>query len=163
MITSPFTVTVDTREQHPYDFAGLRADARQGGWLLTVTTQAATLASGDYSILGHEGCVAVERKSKADLFGTLSQGRERFVRELERLACMPFAVVVVEAEWSEVLEGATFSRLKPKTVYRSVIAWQQRYPNVHWWFVPGRAFGMATTYRVLERWWRERQGCKSWD
>jgi hypothetical protein len=36
-----------------------------------------------------------------------------------------------------------------------VIAWQQRYPRVHWWLCPGRAFAEVTTYRILERYWRD--------
>ena len=42
----------------------------------------------------------------------------------------------------------------PKTVYRSVIAWQQRY-DVHWLFAPGRPFAEKTTYHILDRFYRD--------
>jgi ERCC4-type nuclease len=99
----------------------------------------------------------VERKSAADLFGTLAGGRRRFVRELERLQerC-EYAAVVVEADWETLFTTPPeYSRLPPRNVFRSVVAYQQRYPRVHWWFCPGRRFAELTTFRVLERFWRE--------
>jgi ERCC4-type nuclease len=137
------------------------------------------ISAGDYSIDGYDGRsefvsgagldamtntpagIAIERKSISDLFNTLGQSRARFVRELDRLAAYQFAAIVVEAEWSEILTapaaGLVRSQLDPKTIYRSVIAWQQRYPNVHWWMCAGRDHAEVTTFRILERWWQERE------
>lgn len=152
---SPFTITVDTREQTPYTFA---SPLRVGRHTYTVRHATGTLTSGDYSLAGHEHAVAVERKSLADLYGTLGKGRARFVRELERLAAYTFAAVVVEAELSTVMGSPpTRSRLSPVSVVASIVAWQQRHPRIHWWFVPGRAVGEAITARILERYWRELQ------
>jgi hypothetical protein len=196
-LMAPFTMVVDSREQHPYTFAAIRADADAGRRPVVVPIVSAGLPAGDYSIEGLENVVAVERKSLQDCFSTLGQGRARFVRELERLAQYEFAAVVVEAEWSEIIgfysaglrelrnHFATLaakgqddsqpwavwadmlseampgppvrSRLNPKTVYRSVIAWQMRYPRVVWWPCPGRAFAEVTTYRLLERFHKERE------
>ena len=184
-------VVIDTREQLPFTFGGMLCDQTDGGGSLTVPTVRGTLKSGDYSLLGYETRVAVERKSLADLYSTLGQGRERFEREIQRFAddC-EFAAVVVEADWSAVLNrypqslldlraefvgrvsaGDTSapwsewvnwldeamptpppqSLLAPKTVYRTVLAWQQRYPNVHWWMCPNRQLAEVTTFRVLEK------------
>lgn len=165
-LVTPFTVVIDTREQRPFTFADLRADAKQGRRPLVVRTQVGTLGQGDYALLGYESMVAVERKSHADLVGTLSSGRDRFERELERLAGLLWAAVVVEADWAQVLAGHERSKLNPKTIHRSVIAWQQRYPTVHWWFPGDRRLAEITTFRILERWWtrygereQEVQGC----
>lgn len=148
----PCVVLIDTREQRPFLFN----PEQLGG--TAVAVEFVTLASGDYSLNGYERSVAIERKSAADLFGTVTQGRDRFVRELARLADFRYAAVVVEAEWSEVCFGERkYTETTPKTVYRSVLAWQQRYPRVHWWFCPGREFAEYTTFRILERFWRERQ------
>ena len=71
---------------------------------------------------------------------------------------MQFAAVVIEADWSDILcRPPVMSQLSPLTVLRSVIAWEQRFPNVHWWQVPGRAAGEVVTLRILERFWKERQ------
>jgi ERCC4-type nuclease len=156
VVTSPFVVAIDQREKLPYAFASIVSDASEGRRPVEVATTPAFLPSGDYSIVGHEPAIAIERKSLADLYGTLGQHRDRFERELVRLAGMAWAAVVVEAEWSEVLQGSEHSQLDPKTIYRSVIAWQQRMPVVHWWFVAGRPMAEVTVYRLLERWWKDR-------
>jgi len=155
--TAPFVITIDTREQLPWDFRGIPADAGQGEGSVIVPTVVKGLKSGDYSVLGYEDRIAIEKKSAADLVGTIGQGRERFERELERLAGYDFATVVVEAELSELkLNPPPHSQLQFKTITRSVQAWQQRYPRVHWMFLPGRRAAMLWGYRVLERWWKER-------
>lgn len=162
----PVPVIVDSREGLPYSFAGLRTDVCDGNRPLVVTLKGGTLRSGDYSLEGFENRVAVERKGggvngAADLFGTLGQNRGRFVRELERLADLDAALVVVEASWEDVLfRPPVHSALNPKTVHRSVLAWMVRYPSVHWVMAGGRRLGEITTLRWLERWWKE-QGRKA--
>jgi DNA excision repair protein ERCC-4 len=150
------TIIIDTREQLPYSFADIRSDKKQGRHILAIPTVREFIPSGDYSVMGFNDQVAVERKSFDDLFGTLGSGRERFEKELMRLGQMTAAWVVVESPWSKVLEGHPRSQLKPKTIHRSVIAWQLRFPIVHWWFVDSRRMGELTTYRLLERFWKER-------
>lgn len=155
----PAVVVIDQREKRPFGFAAVRADAREGGGVLAVPTATVLLPTGDYSLAGLEAEVAVERKSIDDLYGTLGGQRERFERELERLSAMRFAAVVVEAELSEVLGSPPpRSQLSPKTVVRSVMAWQQRYPRVHWWFCPGREVAEVVTLRILDRYLRDREG-----
>jgi ERCC4-type nuclease len=157
-LVAPFTLVIDSREQTPYAFAGLRSDADAGRRPLLVRTVTRGLEAGDYSLEGFERLVAVERKSLSDLFATLGQARARFVRELRRLqALYEFAAVVVEAGWEDILvRPPPRSRLRPKTVFRSVVAWQQRYPRVHWWMCPSREFAEVVTFRMLERFWRDR-------
>lgn len=187
-------VVIDTREQRPFAFEGMKCDAADGGGPLTVPTLRGTLKSGDYSLKGYETRVAVERKSIEDLFGTLGQGRERFERELARLSLYRFAAVVVEADWRAILgaypiqlaalecafvarieagDGKApwstwlsllreampgpplYSELNPKTVYRSILAWEVRYPVIHWQLCPDRRFAEVTTFRLLERFLKE--------
>lgn len=155
-VNSPFTVVIDTREQYPYSFTGLAADADRDKLPLVVPTVMHGLATGDYSIHGFEDRVCVERKSLEDLYGTLGQGRDRFQREFERMADMEFAALVIEAGWETILTAPpAHSRLNPKTVYRTAIAWQQRYPNVHWWALPTRSLCEKTTYRILDRFFQD--------
>jgi ERCC4-type nuclease len=157
-IVAPFTVVVDTREQLPFAFAGIRADAVHGRRPVLVRTVRCGLPAGDYSLAGFELSVAIERKSLADLFSTLGQARARFVRELQQLDTYAFAAVVVEAGWEDVLaRPPARSRLNPKTIWRSVIAWEQRYPRIHWHFLPGRSLAEVYTFRALERFWKDWQ------
>lgn len=152
-------VKQDTREQSVYAFEGIGWDASDGGGpgkTLTIETVRGTLKSGDYSLVGYESRVAVERKSLADLYGTLGQGRDRFERELVRLSAMEFAAVVVEATWPEVCaEPPDHTKLPPKIVFRSVVAWSVRYPTVHWIPAGPRRLAEITTFRLLERFVKE--------
>lgn len=160
ILISPFIVAVDTREQNPFTFLDLKADARQKRRPLQIRCLRRTLQAGDYSLVGLEGEISIERKSLADCFSTLGQQRDRFERELGRLAAYRWAAVVVEADWPAILgEPPERSQLNPKTIHRSVIAWQMRFPNIHWWTCFSRRFAEITTYRLLERYWKDR--CRS--
>lgn len=162
LLPCPFIVLVDDREKSPYNWSGtmggtaVRKDGDRHRRFYDVQTQIAHLPSGDYSILGHADRVAIERKSKEDLYCTLGQHRDRFERELRRLAAWPFAAVVVEAGWGEILyDPPPHSQLVPKTIFRSVLAWTQRYPSVHWYMLPDRRIAEQATFRILERWYRD--------
>jgi len=159
-LVCPFHVLVDVQEKLPYQFTGLRADARDGRRPLAVTVKRGRLVTGDYSLesdgRSYADRIAVERKSLEDVYGTLGQHRERFEHELARLQRLDFAAVVVEAEWDTIIRAPPErSQLRPKVVYRSFLAWMQRYPKVHWVMCPGRQFAEVTTFRVLERWWKD--------
>ena len=149
-VACPFTVIVDTREQQPYRFADLKADHRHKFAPLVVPTVRQCLKVGDYSIEGMEDRVIVERKSKEDLWGSVAR-RSNFEGRLEKMAAFDYAAVVVECEISELLtDPPRFATLTSKNLNRTILAWRQRYP-VDWWFVPGRPYGEAYTFRILER------------
>ncbi len=158
-VICPFVVAIDTREQAPYHFQNFDADSNKKYRPLIVRSKMQTLKTGDYSIIGLEDVITVERKSLDDAYGTFGSGRQRFERELERMADMisngGFAAVVIEASWSKIISRPPErSKLKPKTIYRSVLAWQQRY-GVHFWDCPTRAFAERTTFRILDRFWQD--------
>ena len=136
------TIIRDTREKQGYDFSSIEPKPK-------IIDKG--LKSGDYSIQGMESKVAVERKSKIDAFQSFGRNRKRFEKELVRLSKMSFAAVVVEAGWAEVLNNPPKrTRLNPKTLFVSRIAWEQRH-GIHFWFCFSREFAEKTTYRILER------------
>jgi hypothetical protein len=152
--TFPGVVLIDDREKAPYPFTGFRADACRRRLPLVVPTRRQRLATGDYTLEGFEGRVAVERKGNgaADLFNAIGQRREAFHEELRRLDAMPRAAVIVEATWEQILQSPPpESRLPPKAVFRAVLAWQQTFRGVHWWFVASRRLAETVTLRFLER------------
>jgi len=109
------SIIIDSREQCPLDFPNL-------------PTTVGTLTTGDYSIIGLEHLIAVERKSIDDLLGCVGRGRVRFKAELQRLRAYRFRLLVVEASASDVEAGLSGgvpwrSSLKPAHVVGSLAAW----------------------------------------
>lgn len=156
-IVAPFRVVIDTREQFPFSFTGYKADAHKGYKPLVIPTVTYGLKTGDYSLEGYEDRIAIERKSAADAYSTFSHERERFERELERLSEMEFAGVVIEAGWPSLIGSPPpRSNFSPKSFFRSVIAWQVRYPKVQWWPAETRSWAERVTLRWLERFWRDK-------
>lgn len=158
-IVSPFTIATDTRESIPYTFSKIHADYEQSKGrpdaLIEVPTVRACLTHGDYSIFGYPK-VGVERKSLSDLFGSIAK-RANFEGRLERMSAnLDYAAVVVEAEIFEIMERPpAFSSFLPKSLMRTILAWDQRY-SVRWWFLPGRDAAEVWTYRILERYWKDK-------
>lgn len=74
------------------------------------------LDAGDYSVMGLEHRVAIERKSLADWTGTVMRERPRFYRELERLRAYDFRCVIIEAGIRELMKGTANSRANPRSV-----------------------------------------------
>lgn len=150
----PFRVVVDSREQIPYTFQTLRADADKQNRPLEITRVCKQLPAGDYSIEGFETRIAIERKSLADLFATLGQRREQFEAEHARLASCEFAAVIIEASWHRILfDPPADSLLLPKTILRTSSSWAQRY-GVHWLAYENRRFAEIMTFRHLETFWK---------
>lgn len=152
-----FTIRIDTREQNPFTFASVNMP------VLPFSTVRATLKTGDYDLAEFAERpvaerVVVERKSLADLYGTLSRGRERFEREILRMAEYGYAAIVIEATYTEIatpnwhLPHATL--MTSKSVIASLLAWSQRH-GIHVFDCPGRRFAEQLTHRILERWARD--------
>ena len=154
LIFCPFTVIIDTREQIPFSFMGMNVVKGQTRHPLLVKTVSMTLESGDYSILQHSNKISIERKSLEDLYSTLTHGRERFERELTRLQEMQFSVVIVEASLETIISRPPpNTRVVPKSIYSSIIAYQQRFQRTHWVLCDSRRLAEKTAFRILERYW----------
>ncbi len=86
-----FRIVVDTREKEEYSFPCPVIHRK--------------LEAGDYSVQGYEDRVAIERKSLADFAQTVIHDFDRFAAELDKLAGMEAAGIVVEADLDAVLRG----------------------------------------------------------
>ena len=132
------TVLIDSREQRP-----LR--------IRSYPVRVAGLPTGDYSISGFEGpdCLgfAVERKSLSDLAASLSRGRDRFFREVERLRVYRFSAILIEG-WRADIEAHRYrSQLTPAAILETLSAIETRTPIKV--VFAGDASGAA---RILESW-----------
>ena len=105
---------VDSREQRPYSLAPMRSVVRG-------------LDAGDYSLVGLEAVVRVERKSLPDFVACCGRERERFVRELVKLRGFEYAAVVLEASWRDLEAGRWEGLVKPSVVVGSALSWSMEY------------------------------------
>jgi len=137
----PELIVVDTRESLPL---GFRGSATRG------------LPTGDYTVAGMEERVAIERKTLGDLFTCVGRERGRFERELERLAAMERAAVVIEADLEDMRRGVEFSHVHPASAINSVLSWWARH-GIAFWLAGDRRNGRLSIYNMLRHFWQQRQ------
>ncbi len=139
----------DTREQTPLDLRATGANVVVQG-----------LPTGDYSLVGYEGLIAVERKELHDLYACIGRERERFERELVRLeeiARKPngYACVVIEATMQEVAAGLDISLISGKAAIGSCLSWSLKH-GVPFHFCGDRRHAASATAKLLEKWFDSR-------
>lgn len=130
-------IVIDTREQRPYQFAGAVVKR---------------LKSGDYSLVGFEDRVAVERKSQSDAYNSLGRRRARFRREIQRLGHLDYAAIVVEDSLHGFLRPPAYSRVNPRIAIGLLLEWSVRY-RVPVFFAGDREHGRALTRKLLRNYW----------
>lgn len=169
-IYAPFTILIDSAEQQPFTFTGLRADSSKKYAPLIVRTESANLGRypnslGDYTIKeGGQNRIHIERKSLSDAvstflgFGDGGQQRTRFTSELANLAAIECGAVVVEANFCQVWQAAP--RTPNRTVEQNqasirwqVRGWQQQFPRVQWLWCDGRREAEEEVWWWFSRWW----------
>lgn len=161
-VSLPFTILVDSREQHPFTFVGHLADSDQGHRPLLVPVEHTHLGDshGDYAIKGMDDCF-IERKSLDDAQGTfLAHGdrRDAWLATLEFLASIKTAAVIIEATYKRVCfdikaRGQRSQHTLAVTLHRQVLAWQQDY-RVPFIFCDTRRFAEETTLQIMRRHYR---------
>lgn len=172
-LAAPFTVLIDSAEQHPFSFGGFKWDSHKKYRPMFIPTRRICLgrhpdSRGDYSIEGLLDWVGIERKSLDDIICTvlgwdslyerkadLPGRRDRFKRELENLAKLPVAAVVIEAHKCDCLQsmpahGKKTIQQNALNFNRSVLAFQQDY-RIPWHWCHDRRDAEITTFRILER------------
>lgn len=94
----------DTREQDGFSFQSNALNPGRG-FDGPPSVKEGTIQTGDYSLPGFRKRVTVERKNPNDLVQSLTDDRDRFKAELERMAEMDAPLIVVEAPESFFLAG----------------------------------------------------------
>ena len=82
---------------------------------------------GDYTLLGMEEEVAVERKTVPDLVKSIIQERKDFIKKCERLSTFKKKCLVIEGSLSTVKTPYEDSQAHPNAVLGSLLAAQERW------------------------------------
>ncbi len=133
-------IVIDTREQQPYRF-------------LCESVRSA-LKTGDYSLIGLETIIAIERKSLNDFIGCITASRERFENELNRADSLERFWVVIESTLTSIEKGLYRSKVNPESVLGTLAAWSNRH-KVSFVFADSRQAGQKMTERLLKHAWLE--------
>jgi ERCC4-type nuclease len=136
---SGLTIVVDSREQYPYLFESHKTIV-QG------------LPIGDYGLLNFSD-IAIERKSVDDLIGSLTKGRDRFEKELQKGSQIPYFALVIEASLSDLASGQYRSNVLPKSIVQSLLSWSVKY-NTRVFFAGSREFSERVTLSLLLKYGR---------
>ena len=125
---------IDTREQTPLDFRHLESER-------------GTLQSGDYSAKGIEESFCVERKTVADLAGSLTRERARFMREMHRLRGFTNAYLLIIGRDIELAALVAQGRANVAQLEHSLMALQARYGvHVVWVDTPAEAAALVESW-----------------
>ena len=127
-------IVVDSREKKPYRFDGHKTTV-QG------------LPIGDYGLLNCQD-IAIERKSVDDLAGSLTRGRDRFERELQKGAIIPYFSLVIEASVSDLINGKYRSKAVPQSIVQSLLSFSVKY-RLPIFFAKSREHGELITLSLL--------------
>jgi ERCC4-type nuclease len=109
----------DSREQLPLDLSPIK-------------TVRGTLATGDYSLVGGEHLISIERKSLPDFLSCVGRERERFEREIQRMLGYECRAIVIESTWAEIEAGLWVinpnhykwkSKVNPNAALGSALGW----------------------------------------
>lgn len=114
----------------------------------------ATLPTGDYSLLGYENLIAVERKNHSDAWGCVASERKRFERCLDRLSQLDRSAIVIESSMAEfVIAPPQIKRVNAATAIGSYISWSTKY-RVPVFFAENRQWGERVTLRILAAYYK---------
>lgn len=130
-------IICDTREQNLLKFSNIQIEK---------------LDYGDYTIEDNKG-IYIERKSLIDAIGTLSQGYDRFIKEIERCKNdKNYLIVVIEEKYNNLLSFSYLPHMKRIQASEAFILHRirellQKYPlNLQFLCVDGR----KESVRIIE-------------
>jgi ERCC4-type nuclease len=105
-VAPPFTVVKDTREQDGYFFSEFNTCAGMIDQKLD---------TGDYSILGMEDKICIERKGCVEeLAVNLGQKKHAFLAEVERMTPFPHKFIVLEFSLEDLIKFPDETRIPVK-------------------------------------------------
>ena len=156
----PWKLAIDTREQTPWTFQEMVLGQKQ----IIVQRETKTMVTGDYSIVGYEKDIVIERKSAADFLGSIGSGHARFQREHERLRAIVenggYACVIIEGDLASIcdeLDNPDSGRRITSSLAKSLTSKWPRTYRVPWIFAGDRRRAEEVGFLTLWNWWKDQQ------
>ena len=150
----------DLREKDPWNFRQIHEAPPVAR--LAFSVERRHLQTGDYTLEGHEGEIAIERKSPKDCVNTLTQDLTRFNAEFERMNGIE-SYVIVETTLTRQIGGnvCDYNRIlasarRRRSLERGLVLMALKHPNIHWIFCNDRDEAERAAFRILYRFWLRR-------
>lgn len=152
----PYTVIKDTREQDGYTF-----EKFTGMYTSCNGMVIQKLETGDYSLVGLEDKLCIERKGKvAELAINLGKDKHRFLREIERMQLFPFKFLILEFSLEDVMnfpdgseipeEKWSSMKISNKYILKMLVEFQM-YNGIHVLFCGNRKNAKLAVNSILKR------------
>jgi ERCC4-type nuclease len=107
-----FSVIIDTREKQPWWH-----DDQE-----TFYVKSQKLDTGDVTIEEISNILIIERKKSVnELYANFTSERKRFYNEVERMKKFPLRFIIVEANWSDVINPFSYRTEKSRRVQAAAI------------------------------------------
>jgi len=152
-------VLVDTRERKPFPLHMNHPNWIEG-------ERRVALKTGDYTVMGMENLLALERKSLADLVACTVTYRRPFLAACGRLARFRWKAILIEATYEDIKGGfesfAIPSEVHPNAVCGTLDAIEAKFgiPLIYASTVQHLATERAASWlsKHFTYWWLEQQG-----
>ncbi len=138
-----FTIALDTREQLIAPIS------------LDIPIVVKKLPMGDFSVVGYENRIAIDRKQIGDFISCVTWERERFTRLLIAMKELSFAAVVVESTIADVRSRKYRADVTPSFVLGAAAKVTTKY-GIPVFFCGSIESSTAYAVHLLRSWWRER-------
>lgn len=141
----------DSREQAPLDFSGHEGVDK---------VETIGLPFGDYTAMidGKQVPVAFERKSIGDLWGTMTQGYDRFKVEMKKARdCHHKLILITEGTYSDVAHGFDRSEFSGTSMLKKLHTLYVKY-DLEWFPCDSRkamAHHISSTFCAINRCWEK--------
>lgn len=143
---SDFTIIVDTREQHPWEFSHKVVAHRK-------------LDTGDYSVEGLEDILCIERKKGvAEIANNITE--KRFKDVIERMSKYKHAYILIECDYDQLMNYPIGSDI-PKRLWNKIkipplyilkyLTELSVYHNIHVIFCGCASWAETTAYSIMKR------------
>ena len=140
-----FTIIRDTREQ------------KGKGWIFKASAnchgmESVKLDVGDYTVKGLEDVLAIERKTKGDLWNTLGAAKnyQRFLKEWKRGENHKLKFLVIECSLADIDKGYRYSKVPIANIHAKLLSLQINH-NVHVVFAGPLDSARKYTRRLMEK------------
>lgn len=142
------TLLIDSREQLPLEFAKDTFDE----------IRVEGLPTGDYwsEIDSHQIPIAFERKGHGDLYSTMTQGYERFRREIEKANEFGLhLILVIEGTMRDIAKGYEHSQFSGASMLKKLAMLHVKYGLVYHFFQDRGEMArfIYETFDAVRRYW----------